>query len=214
MGTTPQNPGGRVGGDRVGGERAGSDRAAGDRADMDREGIDRPDIEADAIDRMQQAWLRERPSMPVTSMGVVARLARIAKLLNDDHRRLTEQLGVDASTRDLLSTLRRAGEPYELSAGELARRSALTTGAISQRLARAEGQGWIRRIRSAADARTVMVQLTPEGHALIERTVDEIVKREQRLLSGLTGEQTAQLTDLLRILLSDLSERLDVPDSA
>jgi hypothetical protein len=37
------------------------------------------------------------------------------------------------------------------------------------------------------------------------------VKREQELLSGLTTDQTTQL---LRILLSYLSARLDAPDSA
>lgn len=166
----------------------------------------------DGVDRIVKAWLRERPGTPVGAVGIVTRIKRVAKLLEDDHRRRVHRLGIDAATRDLLSTLRRAGPPYRLGAGELARLALLSTGAISQRVARAENLGLVRRARAETDARTVLVELTTAGHALIERTVDDIFRHEQDLLAGLTAQQQHELTALLRILLANLSERLDVPD--
>jgi hypothetical protein len=44
------------------------------------------------------------------------------------------KLGTDPAKLDALATLRRAGALYRLTAGEMARRSLVTPGAVSQRL--------------------------------------------------------------------------------
>jgi len=115
------------------------------------------------------------------------------------------RLGVDAATLDLLSTLRRAGPPYRLTASAVAAQSLVSAGAISQRVARAEREGLVRRERSDADGRLSYVRLTPVGHALIERSVDGLLRHEEALLSPLTGEQRGQLSEQLKVLLASLS---------
>jgi DNA-binding MarR family transcriptional regulator len=159
----------------------------------------------DAVDAIQQAWERERPGTPAGSIGVITRIWRAAKLLSDERRRTLSRLGIDAATLDLLSTLRRAGEPYRLTAGALAELALVSAGAITQRVARAERAGLVVRERSADDGRVSYVRLTPEGHALTERTVDELLGHEDGLLSVLTSAQRTELSDLLRILLTGLS---------
>ena len=72
-------------------------------------------------------------------------------------------------------------------------------------MARAEARGLVRRAGSAGDGRSVTVELTPAGHALIERTVDELLRHEAALLAGLPAEQRERLSDLLRVLLLELS---------
>ncbi|GAA2793259.1 MarR family winged helix-turn-helix transcriptional regulator [Saccharopolyspora taberi] len=166
----------------------------------------------DGVDRIQRAWQRERPGMPVESIGVITRIWRIAKLLDDERRRSDARIGLDAPTRDLLSTLRRSGAPYRLSAGEIARQCLVSAGAISQRLARAEERGLVRRIKGGADGRSVQVELTEQGHALIEERVDDLLRHEETLLSSLDARQRAQLTELLRVLLRDLTSRFGADD--
>ncbi|MGH3380190.1 MAG: MarR family winged helix-turn-helix transcriptional regulator [Actinoallomurus sp.] len=166
----------------------------------------------DGVDRIQRAWLRERPGTPVDSIGVITRIWRIGKLLDDDRRRTMAGLGIDAPTRDLLSTLRRAGPPYRLTPSEIARSALVSIGAISQRLARAEAQGLVRRRRDRPDGRSVTVELTPEGHAVIERTVDDLLRHEETLLTGLSTAQRDRLADLLRVLLADLTARTGADD--
>jgi DNA-binding MarR family transcriptional regulator len=164
-------------------------------------------IATDDVDLIQRAWQRERPGTPVSSIGVFTRIWRVGKLLSDDRRRTLARLGVDAATLDLLSTLRRAGEPYRLTVGSLAELTLVSAGAISQRVARAELAGLVVRERSAADGRLTFVTLTAEGHALVERTVDELLGHEDSLLAGLTLAQRAELSDLLRLLLATLSAK-------
>ncbi|OEU96053.1 MarR family winged helix-turn-helix transcriptional regulator [Streptomyces oceani] len=154
------------------------------------------------------AWERERPGTPVTSIGIVTPIWRLAKLLGDDRRRVLTQADVDAATLDLLSVLRRSGAPYTLTTRELSRRSLVTAGAVSQRVARAERQGLVTRAPGRSRARTVDVSLTQEGHDLVEATVDQVLWREAELVGGLTEAQQAQLTELLGVLLRDVQQRL------
>jgi DNA-binding MarR family transcriptional regulator len=168
-------------------------------------------VPQDDVDGIQQAWVRERPGTPVASIGVITRIWRIAKLLEDDRRRTMVRLGLDAPTRDLLSTLRRAGPPYRLTPGEIARATLVSPGAISQRLTRAEAQGLVRRHREGPDGRSVTVELTPAGQALIERTIDDLLRHEETLLAALDPAQRDQLAGLLRVLLADLGERAAGP---
>lgn len=161
-------------------------------------------IPVDDVDLIQQAWERERPGTPAASIGVITRIWRVGKLLADERRRTLGRLGIDAATLDLLSTLRRAGEPYRLTAGVIAERTLVSAGAISQRVARAEREGLVTRERSGADGRLTYVALTPAGHALIERCVDNLLSHEESLLSALTPAQREELSGLLRALLGSL----------
>lgn len=166
----------------------------------------------DGADRIAQAWQRERPGTPVSSIGVITRIWRLGKLLDEERRRTHERLGVDAGTLDLLSTLRRAGRPYRLPPSTIAARSMVSAGAISQRLSRAERAGLVCRLPSGTDGRGVIVELTRDGHDVIERTVDELLHHEETLLSALIPEQRTELAGLLKILLADLTDRLGVDD--
>ncbi|MBO0850836.1 MAG: MarR family transcriptional regulator [Pseudonocardia sp.] len=156
------------------------------------------------------AWLRERPGTPVDGIGIVTRIWRLAKLFGEDRRRVLAEAGADAATLDLLSMLRRAGEPYTLTTRELVERSRVTAGAISQRLTRAENQGLVRRQRLPG-SRRVSVTLTEAGHELVERLVDQVLGREASLVAALDPDRRAQLTELLRALLTDLDARLAHP---
>jgi DNA-binding MarR family transcriptional regulator len=158
----------------------------------------------DDVDRIQRAWERERPGTPAGSIGVITRIWRIGKLLADERRRTLARLGIDGATLDLLSTLRRAGPPYRLTAGTVAELSLVSAGAISQRVARAEREGLVRRDRSGADGRLSYVTLTAAGHALVERSVDGLLRHEDTLLAALTEHQREHLAAYLKTLLASL----------
>jgi DNA-binding MarR family transcriptional regulator len=154
------------------------------------------------------AWKRERPGTPTDSIGIVTPLWRLAKLFADDRRRLLTELGVDPATLDLLSVLRRAGTPYELSTRELAERTLVTAGAISQRVGRAEQAGLVVRRTETDGSRAVVVSLTDPGHELVERTVDQVLTRESELVSSLSPSERDLLAGKLQSLLDDVRGRV------
>jgi DNA-binding MarR family transcriptional regulator len=83
----------------------------------------------------------------------------------------------------------------------------VTAGAISQRVARAERDGFIQRTSGAIGRRTVLVKLTAQGHALIERSVDAVLGREASLTSGLSARERTELIALLDKLMTDVRRR-------
>lgn len=143
------------------------------------------------------AWRRELPGVRTESIEIITPVWRIAKILEDARRRTLAALGVDASTLDLLSVIRRAGPPYELTTREIARRTLVTAGAVSQRVARAERSGLVERASSTASRRAVAVRLTAAGHALIEATVRQLLAREADLIGALTPDERTALTGAL-----------------
>lgn len=151
-------------------------------------------------DDIAAAWEREMPDVPTTSIRVVTPLWELAALLRRDRERVLGETGIDASTLDLLSTLRRAGPPYRLSTREITERSLVTAGAISQRLARAEAAGLVERAR-AGHGKTVLVSLTAQGHEMVESSVRHVLTSEARLVAGLDDAQRHALEAALRTLL-------------
>jgi DNA-binding MarR family transcriptional regulator len=165
----------------------------------------------DAVDEIADQWARERPDVPVGSIGIVARVLRIAKSFADHRRRSLAALGVDSATFDLLATLRRSGAPFRMTPAELTQACLVTGGAISQRVARAEAAGLVR-TRRTAGGHTSSVELTPAGRERIDRDIAEFLAAEERLVAHLEPEERGELTRLLRVLDAGVrsAERQDV----
>jgi DNA-binding MarR family transcriptional regulator len=122
-------------------------------------------------------------------------------------------MSADRPTLDLLSVLRRAGPPYQLTTREIGQRALVTAGAVSQRLTRAQRTGLVQRAVVGDGSRSVLVTLTPAGHALVEQTVDQVLGREPYLVDGLSAVERASLAGLLDRLLADVVGRLNTqPD--
>lgn len=143
------------------------------------------------------AWQRELPGVRTSSIEVITPLWRISAVLAGERRRTLGHLRIDPSTLDLLSVIRRAGPPYELTTREITRRTLVTAGAVSQRVARAEQAGLVRRSPSTTSRRAVSVRLTDAGHRLIESTVRQLLEHEAGLITVLTPEEHAILARLL-----------------
>jgi DNA-binding MarR family transcriptional regulator len=159
----------------------------------------------DAVDRIAGQWHDVRPDVDVSPMAVIGRVSRLSRLID---RRLGEnfaRFGIEAWMYDVLATLRRQGEPYELTAGDLVRQSMVTTGAITNRIDRLEERGLVERARTD-DRRKVIVRLTPEGRALVDRIVGDHMATERDILEPLTRRQQVELAGLLRTVLIGLGD--------
>lgn len=152
----------------------------------------------DHVDRVQAQWRAERPEIDTSPMGVIARLHRIADALRDELISLYREHGLGEGEFDILATLRRSGAPFELTPGELAQQTMVTTGAVSKRLDRLETAGFVTRRENLEDARGRVVALTPQGRDTIDRTYEAHMRNEARLLDHFSAAEREQLRGLLR----------------
>jgi DNA-binding MarR family transcriptional regulator len=166
--------------------------------------------EHDVVDRIAGQWNTVRPDVDISPMEVIGRVSRLSRLVD---RRLAENFarhGIENWMYDVLATLRRSGEPYELAAGELVRQTMVTTGAITNRIDRLEQRELVERA-STGDRRKVIVRLTKQGFDLVEAVVDGHMATEREILACLSARQRRDLAHLLRSLLLHLGDRADDP---
>ena len=165
----------------------------------------------DVVDRITSQWHAARPDVDVSPMTVIGRVSRLSRLVD---RRLAENFarhGIESWMYDVLATLRRQGEPYELTAGDLVRQTMVTTGAITNRVDRLVQRGLVERA-AADDRRKVIVRLTSQGLDLVDRVVGSHMATERDILAALSPAQQAELVRLLRTALLSLGDVAEAGD--
>ena len=155
-------------------------------------------MDADHVDEIVQRWAAERPDVDASPMQVIGRLSRIAAHLDAELLEVFRQFGLGEGEFDLLATLRRGGEPFARTPGELARHTMVTTGAVTKRVDRLVASGLVSRSASDDDGRGRVISLTAEGRRVIDEAVVAHLANEERLLSGLDADQRRALQALLR----------------
>ena len=93
---------------------------------------------ADRIDNLVDQWMGQRPDLDSSALDIVARVQELAKLLRRDEDNRLAALKLKMWEYDVLSTLRRQGEPYALPASKLAKETMLSSGAMTNRVDRLE----------------------------------------------------------------------------
>ncbi|MEV4349960.1 MarR family transcriptional regulator [Actinoplanes sp. NPDC049596] len=152
----------------------------------------------DGVDHVVDQWAHVRPDLDTTAMAVFDRIASLSRIAGDRLERAYAAFGIGRPEFDVLAALRRAGEPFQLSPGELATSMMLSTGGMTARLDRLERAGLVERRPSPTDRRSVLVRLTEAGFGVIEQAVGAGVAEQQRMLADLPSEKLQQLDDLLR----------------
>jgi DNA-binding MarR family transcriptional regulator len=159
---------------------------------------------ADAVDVILGQWRRERPDLDVSPMGTIGRIKRCAALLQRKLDETFAAFGLTSWEFDVLATLRRSGAPYCLAPTALFSALMITSGTMTHRLKGLETRGLVQRLPNRDDARSVLVQLTPTGLALIDRAVEAHVENERRILASIKpsdlGVLDARLSRLLAVL--------------
>lgn len=159
---------------------------------------------SDHVERVVDQWRRERPDLDVSSMAILSRLWRFARRADAEIDRGFADNGLQPGWFDVLATLRRSGEPYELPPTQLLESAMLSSGGMTKRLDRLVEAGLIERRPDPDDRRGVRVRLTREGLHTVNRAVESHVTREDELLAPLTPREREQLDRLLRKLLAGL----------
>ena len=156
----------------------------------------------DDVDRIVSAWRRERPDLDVTPLEVLSRVSRLARRLDLARGEAFEVHGLEGWEFDVLSALRRAGAPYELSPGQLVAETLVTSGTMTNRVDRLTARGLVERHPAPSDRRGVIVRLTPTGMRTVDAALTDLLLQERRLLSELPDAQRSALAAHLRRLLS------------
>jgi len=163
-----------------------------------------PGTQHDEVDRIVAAWQRERPDLDVEPLTVLSRVTRLARHLDLARRASFARHDLEPWEFDVLSALRRAGEPYSLSPGALLTQTLVTSGTMTNRIDRLAEHGLVLRLPSPGDRRGVLVQLTERGRTQVDAAMSELLDVELALLAALARTDRARLATLLRAVITPL----------
>jgi len=158
----------------------------------------------DEVDRIVQAWRRERPDLDVSPLEVLSRVTRLARHLDRARSAAFARHDLETWEFDVLTALRRSGEPYRLSPGQLVAQTMVTSGTMTNRIDRLAGRGLVRRLPDPADGRGVMVRLEDSGRLLADAALADLLQTERNVLAVLDPGEHERLSGLLRSLLTTL----------
>jgi DNA-binding MarR family transcriptional regulator len=116
---------------------------------------------------------------------------------------IARPVGLTAAQYTALTVLERH---TDMSSAQLARNSFVTAQSMADMITALEGPKLIERHRDKSDRRRLVVALTDEGRALLDRCRDEVDTLEATMLSGLSAAQTKALRATLATCYTNLSK--------
>lgn len=161
----------------------------------------------DPVDDAMAQWRRERPDLvDLEAMALFGQLARLTALATAAIEDGLAPFGLKVGEFDVLASLRRAGEPYELTPTALGRQLLLSSGAMTNRLDRLEDAGFVVRRPDPSDRRGVLVALTDAGRERVDEAVVAHLANEVRILDALGPRDRAALDRAVRTLVASLTD--------
>ncbi|WP_405681947.1 MarR family winged helix-turn-helix transcriptional regulator [Streptomyces sp. NBC_01238] len=149
---------------------------------------------------MIEDWARERPELETSPLEVLARLHRSFLRYSTRLTASIERHGLSVAGFEVLTALRWSGEPYRLTAGQLADSGLVSSAGVTLRIDRLEKDGLITRERDADDRKAVYSRLADKGLATVDTVFAEHLDNERRMLGKVSPSERRQLARLLRKL--------------
>lgn len=157
------------------------------------------------VDVMIEQWARERPDLDSSSLGVLARVSRLARLAEENAARILKTHGLSEVEFQLLAAIRTSpdGRP---APRDLLDQLMVTSGGLTNRIDRLERAGLVERLANPQDRRGILLELTPQGRHLIDAvTADYLANQHTILDAALAPTERELLATLLRRLLDSLA---------
>jgi len=157
----------------------------------------------DEVDRIVGAWVRERPDLDFAPLQVLSRVGRLARHLDRARRTAFMASGLESWEFDVLSALRRAGSPYQLSPKALLQQTLVSSGTMTNRIDRLVARALVERRTDPNDGRGILVTMTVDGRQRVDTAISTLLVSENELLDGLSAGDQERLAALLRKLSLD-----------
>jgi DNA-binding MarR family transcriptional regulator len=157
----------------------------------------------DEVDRIVDAWERERPDLDFAPLQVLSRVARLARHLERARRTAFSASDLELWEFDVLSALRRAGAPYQLSPKALLQQTLVSSGTMTNRIDRLVERELVERETDPNDGRGILVVMTERGRDRVDSAIALLLVGESELLDGLSTLERERLSTLLRKLSID-----------
>lgn len=161
-----------------------------------------------AVDLMIERWEKERPELDSSSLGVLARVTRLARMIAADAEGTLKEFGLSDVEFQLLAEIRTSrSADHRVSPRELLTPLMVSSGGLTNRLDRMEKAGFLERVAHPSDRRGILIQLTPSGLELVDKVTTAYLANQNEVLDrALAPEEREALAALLRKLMASMMQ--------
>jgi DNA-binding MarR family transcriptional regulator len=139
------------------------------------------------------------PEPHQTRQELISQAGMAARLHQNDYDRFedaaAEYFGLNRTAMRCLEVLDRSGQ---LTAGQIATETGLTSGAVTAMLDRLERAGYVRRLRDASDRRRVLVEMTGRARQVAAEVYGPLAAAMAEF-ERYTDDELALIRDFLRL---------------
>jgi DNA-binding MarR family transcriptional regulator len=164
-------------------------------------------VEPDYVDQMFEDWGRERPDLDLSPLGIIGRISRVSRAFDREIAKRFRAEGMTIWAFYVLAALARSGPPYQMTPTDLYRSLLVSSGVMTNRIARLERMGLVKRVPDPTDGRGVGVALTAKGKKAVNLAIEHHNQHEHEMLSPLTPEEREAMASSLRKLLLAAEDR-------
>lgn len=151
--------------------------------------------------------LMHEPGTPAPNPpALLELLSRVSRQAGRHLDSALEQFELQSWEFDVLTTLRKAGEPYEMCPGTIGGRLDVSNSAMTNRINRLEQAGLVERHLSPENRRIIIIRLTGTGIELADRALDAHRASAEQALNRLDLDDVAALDSLLHKLSAALAD--------
>ena len=159
--------------------------------------------QSDEVDRIVDAWSRERPDLDFSPLQVLSRVGRLSRHVDRARKAAFAASDLELWEFDVLSALRRAGAPYRLSPKALLQQTLVSSGTMTNRIDRLVERKLVTRDADPHDGRGILVSMTETGRERVDAAIRLLLVAESELLDRLPKADQERLSALLRKLSLD-----------
>ena len=157
------------------------------------------------IDMMMERWASQRPDLDVSSLAVLARVSRLAHVVEENAEAVLSRFGLSEVEFLLLAAIRTSPE-QDPSPRDLLDSLMVTSSGLTNRIDRLEAAGLVERAAHPTDRRGVRIELTDEGRKLVDEVTTAYLENQNQVLDdALQPDERESLARLLRKLLASLT---------
>ncbi len=155
-----------------------------------------PSAAALGVVKVGDDFALEFPDGDPRAAEVLATLVRVGDAMYAElERAALASFGEAQSVLNSLAVIEGAESP--LTPSQVAERTFKSSGTMTATLDALVYNGWVQRVPNPDDRRSVLIEITDEGRAIIDRMLPGIRRLEQALLAELTNAERATLLKLL-----------------
>jgi DNA-binding Lrp family transcriptional regulator len=137
-----------------------------------------------------KSWSRERAELAMAFIAAVRKTGSLMQLMS---QAAADRIGINATDLNCLNILSFSGQ---LTAGELAKATGLTTASITGVVDRLEEAGFVRRERDATDRRRVVIHLdTPRALGTVAPVFGPMMGAWQRMAAQYSDDELGLIVE-------------------